>query len=120
MAVQLSAGVLSLAALMSWAAWGINLAITIIVQRHVSHRGSVMGTPSSTNNVKFQWGAVMPLALIAAVSSPSAPMFPFLVIAVYDLRDCSFSCRSPLSSASCLSSWAARSKVADTTAMAPV
>lgn len=62
--------ILALATILTWATWGLNLAIILLVQSGVnSLGGSVWGVSGSS--ASFQWGAVMPLSLIAAVSTTS-------------------------------------------------
>lgn len=55
-----------LATLVAWAAFGINTAIIVKVRSGV--QSTIMGVSVGSPSFDFQWGAVMPLSLIAAVS----------------------------------------------------
>lgn len=69
---QFSTAILALATLLSWGTWGLNLAIVLIVRNGVFRAGgSVAGVSRSSTSFRFQWGGVMPLSLIAAVSNSS-------------------------------------------------
>lgn len=56
-----------LATIAAWAAFGINTAIIVKVKNGI--RSSIMGVPVGSSSFNFQWGAVMPLSLVAAVSA---------------------------------------------------
>ena len=60
--------VTALATIAAWAAFGINTAIIVKVKNGV--RSSIMGVSVGVSTFNFTWGAVMPLSLVAAVSSP--------------------------------------------------
>lgn len=61
---------LGLAALLAWGTWGLNLAIILLVRNGMdAPGGGVWGVSGSSTTFRFQWGAVMPLSLIAAVSA---------------------------------------------------
>lgn len=68
--LQFSTAILALATLLTWGTWGLNLAIVLIVRNGVFRAGgSVAGVSRSSTSFRFQWGGVMPLSLIAAVSN---------------------------------------------------
>lgn len=56
-----------LATLIAWAAFGVNTAIIVKVKSGV--QSSLMGVSVGSPSFDFKWGAVMPLSLVAAVSS---------------------------------------------------
>ena len=61
-----------LATLIAWAAFGVNTAIIVRAQSGV--RASLMGVSTGVDSFNFQWGPVMPLSLVAAVSLPRLPI----------------------------------------------
>lgn len=65
MGIQLTAGVLALATILTWATFGLNLAIILMVRSATN--STVMGVSRELSSSNFQWGAVMPLSLVAAV-----------------------------------------------------